>query len=140
MSVFRALSSAIVLTTLAAAQQTVSFPTPDGGRIYANLYGNLVKPPAALYSLTAADSTRRAGGNRLRALVAGGFRVLAIDFRGYGRSHGPGQADFDNAPFHNDVLAAVRYLKKRGVKTVSVVGGSFGGCSCRRCVDQVRAR
>jgi len=39
----------------------------------------------------------------------------------------PGQADFDKAPFENDVLAAVRYLKAHGAKTVSVVGGSFGG-------------
>jgi hypothetical protein len=30
-------------------------------------------------------------------------------------------------PFHNDVLAAVRYLKTQGVKTVSVVGASFDG-------------
>ncbi len=55
------------------------------------------------------------------------FAFLAIDFRGFGCSTGPGQADFDNAPFENDVLAAVRYLKTHGAKTVSVVGGSFGG-------------
>ncbi len=60
-------------------------------------------------------------------LASEGFRVLAIDFRGFGCSTGPGQADFDNAPFENDVIAAVRYLKAHGAKTVSVVGGSFGG-------------
>jgi len=31
------------------------------------------------------------------------------------------------APMHLDVLAAVRYLRKRGAKTVSVMGASFGG-------------
>ena len=31
------------------------------------------------------------------------------------------------APLHYDVLAAVRYLRKMGAKTVSVVGGSMGG-------------
>jgi acetyl esterase/lipase len=31
------------------------------------------------------------------------------------------------APLHLDVLAAVRYLRKMGAKTVSVVGGSMGG-------------
>jgi pimeloyl-ACP methyl ester carboxylesterase len=62
-------------------------------------------------------------------LVSEGFQVLAIDFRGMGCSTGPGQADFDNAPFENDVLAAVRYLKAHGAKTVSVVGGSFGGAA-----------
>jgi dienelactone hydrolase len=32
-----------------------------------------------------------------------------------------------DAPLHLDVLAAVRYLRKMGTKTVSVVGGSMGG-------------
>jgi dienelactone hydrolase len=32
-----------------------------------------------------------------------------------------------SAPLHLDVLAAVRYLRKIGAKTVSVVGGSMGG-------------
>ena len=31
------------------------------------------------------------------------------------------------APMYLDVLAAVRYLRKSGAKTVSVMGGSFGG-------------
>jgi len=57
----------------------------------------------------------------------GRFRVLAIDFRGFGQSKGPGQADLFSAPLHLDVLAAVRYLRKTGAKTVSVVGGSLGG-------------
>jgi len=32
-----------------------------------------------------------------------------------------------NAPLHLDVLAAVRYLRAKGAKSVSVVGGSMGG-------------
>src|SRR5258708_28967236 len=32
-----------------------------------------------------------------------------------------------SAPLHLDVLAAVRYLRKSGAKTVSVVGASMGG-------------
>ena len=73
-----------------------------------------------------AVSTRKAGRSR-RVLEKAGFRVLAIDFRGYGRSRGPGDADPLSAPLHLDVLAAVRYLREMGVKTVSVVGGSMGG-------------
>jgi alpha-beta hydrolase superfamily lysophospholipase len=120
----RALVSAIVLTSSAAAQQTISFSTRDGGRIYADLYGH------ATHGVVLAHGGRfnkESWRDQARTLVAGGFCVLAIDFRGYGRSRGPGQADFDHAPFHEDVLAAVRYLKKHGVKTVSAVGASFGG-------------
>jgi pimeloyl-ACP methyl ester carboxylesterase len=58
---------------------------------------------------------------------AGSLRVLALDFRGYGRSRGPGQSDPLSAPLQLDVLAAVRYLRSNGAKTVSVIGGSMGG-------------
>ena len=39
MLAFRALPLALALTTLLAAQQTISLPTQDGGRICADLYG-----------------------------------------------------------------------------------------------------
>jgi pimeloyl-ACP methyl ester carboxylesterase len=54
---------------------------------------------------------------------------LAIDFRGFGCSKGPGLQNFDGAPYEKDVLAAVRYLEADGAKTVSVIGGSFGGAA-----------
>ena len=60
-------------------------------------------------------------------LANAGFRVLALDFRGYGKSHGPGDSDSMDAPLHLDILAAVHYLRKAGAKSVSIVGGSMGG-------------
>ncbi len=39
----------------------------------------------------------------------------------------PGDADPMDAPLYKDVLAAVRYLRKTGAKSVSVVGASMGG-------------
>jgi len=62
-----------------------------------------------------------------RTFASAGFRVLAFDFRGYGKSRGPGDAAPMSAPLQLDVLAAVRYLRKTGAKAVSVVGGSMGG-------------
>src|ERR1700733_13261622 len=117
MPVLRTFLPAIVLTTVAAGQQTISFRTQDGGRIYADLYG---KATRAVVLAHGGQFKKESWRDQALALVSGGFRVLAIDFRGFGRSLGPGQADFDGAPFHNDVLAAVHYLKTHGAKTVSV--------------------
>jgi pimeloyl-ACP methyl ester carboxylesterase len=116
---------AIVFAKLAAAQQPVSFSTSDGGRIYADLYG--AKAPRGVVLAHGGRFNKESWHDQANALTAAGFRVLAFDFRGFGKSTGPGKEDFDGAPFHNDVLAAVRYLKTKGAKTVSVVGGSFGG-------------
>ena len=62
-----------------------------------------------------------------RTLAAAEFRVLAFDFRGYGKSRGPGQSDPMSVPLHLDVLAAVRYMRTAGAESVSVVGDSMGG-------------
>jgi pimeloyl-ACP methyl ester carboxylesterase len=120
----RVLLLSLLLTTLVAAQRTISFSTRDGGRIYADLYG---KGARGIVLAHGGRFNKESWRDQARALVTAGFCVLAIDFRGVGASRGPGSADFDNAPFHDDVLAAVHYLKTHGAKTVSVVGGSFGG-------------
>jgi pimeloyl-ACP methyl ester carboxylesterase len=64
-----------------------------------------------------------------QTLVSAGFRVLALDFRGYGKSRGPGDSAPMSAPLYLDVFGAVRYLRKTGAKSVSVVGGSMGGAA-----------
>jgi pimeloyl-ACP methyl ester carboxylesterase len=122
----RAAAVAFILTGLAAAQQTISFPTADHGQVCGDLYGQGSRGVVLAHGGRFNKESWRAQAS---ALVAEGFRVLAIDFRGVGCSSGPGQADFDNAPFENDILAAVRYLKAHGAKTVSVVGGSFGAAA-----------
>lgn len=124
MSILRALLFVLMLPTLAAAQQTISLPTEDGGRICADLYGEGTR---AVVLAHGGRFSKESWRDQARALASKGFRVLAFDFRGFGCSTGPGAANFDNAPFEKDVLAAVRYLKAHGAKTVSVVGGSFGG-------------
>jgi pimeloyl-ACP methyl ester carboxylesterase len=73
--------------------------------------------------------TKESWREQAGVLASKGFQAVAIDFRGFGCSTGPGDKDFDHAPFEKDVLAAVHYLKGLGVKTVSVVGGSFGAAA-----------
>jgi pimeloyl-ACP methyl ester carboxylesterase len=115
---------ALALATTASAQQTISFPAEDGGRVCADLYGQGTR---AVVLAHGGRFNKESWRDQADALASAGFRVLAIDFRGFGCSTGPGQADFDHAPFDEDVLAAVHYLKAHGARTVSVVGGSFGG-------------
>lgn len=122
----RVLLATLLLTPLAAAREEVSFPSPDGGVVHAELYGKADRPSAVVLA-HGARFNKESWRKQAEALERAGFRVLAIDFRGYGQSRGPGQADAFTAPLHNDVLAAVRYLRKTGAKTVSVLGGSMGG-------------
>ena len=124
MAVARALLAAVVLAGLVGAQDHVSFPTPDGWTIHADLYGT------GDHGVVLAHGGRFVKGSwekQARALVKAGFRVLAIDLRGFGLSkEGPQSARSDfGSPL--DVLAAVRYLHENGAKTVSVVGASMGG-------------
>lgn len=106
------------------AQERVSFPTEDGGLVYADIYG---KGDRGVVLAHGGRFNKESWAAQARALEAAGFRVLAVDFRGYGESRGPGQSDVFTAPLHLDVLAAVRYLRSRGAKTIAVVGGSLGG-------------
>lgn len=110
--------------TAAVSPELVSFPTQDGGLIYANLYG---KGARGVVLAHGGRFNKESWEKQAQVLVKAGFCVLAIDFRGRGQSKGPGGKDPLGAPLHLDVLAAVRYLRQAGVKTVSVVGGSMGG-------------
>ena len=126
MHIVRAGLLCVLTGCLGAAQETISFSTSDGGHVCADLYGN---GPRAVLLAHGGRFNKESWRDQARALVSAGFRVLAIDFRGVGCSTAPGQTDFDDTPFENDVLAAVRYLKAHGARTVSVVGGSFGGAA-----------
>ncbi|MCI0569040.1 MAG: alpha/beta hydrolase [Acidobacteria bacterium] len=104
--------------------ELVSFSSPDGGLVYADVYG---KGDRGVVLAHGGRFNKESWESQARELAAAGFRVLALDFRGYGKSKGPGDSDPLSAPLHLDVLAAVRHLRQAGAKTVSVVGGSMGG-------------
>lgn len=115
---------ALFVARVAAAQKTVSFPTEDGGLVYADVYGDGDRSVVLAHG---GRFNKESWEKQARSLATAGFRVLALDFRGYGKSKGPGDSAPMSAPLYLDVLAAVRYLRKSGAKTVAVVGGSMGG-------------
>ena len=102
----------------------ISFPTQDGGIVHADLYG---KGARGVVLAHGGRFTRESWEKQARTLVKAGFRVLAIDFRGRGQSHGPAQPQSADNGLRFDVLAAVRYLRQNGAKSVSIIGASFGG-------------
>ncbi len=109
-------------------QELVSFPTEDGGIVYADLYG------AGDHGVVLAHGARFDKGSwaeQAPELAEAGYRVLAIDFRGRGQSRG-GPQDSSDTDAHYDVMAAVRYLRDNGARTVGVVGASFGGGAAAR--------
>jgi pimeloyl-ACP methyl ester carboxylesterase len=128
--VFAVTASAIVFggaggsQTASETPEQVSFPTQDGGLIYANLYG---KGDRGVVLAHGGRFTKESWEKQAQVLVKTGFRVLAIDFRGRGKSRGGPRTNPNDNGERFDVLAAVRYLRQSGAKTVSVVGASFGG-------------
>lgn len=116
------LTALIALT--AAAQSPVSYTAEDGAVIQGDLYGAGTRGVILAHG---GRYNKESWAPQARMLAASGFQVLAIDFRGYGRSVGPGGSDPLSAPLYLDILGAVRYLKDRGAESIAVVGGSMGG-------------
>ena len=123
---------ALAVSAAAEAPASVSFPTSDGGVVYADLYG---AGERAVVLAHGGRFTKESWQEQAPVLADAGFRVLAIDFRRRGRSRGgPNGTEND---VHLDVLAAIRYMREQGASTVSVVGASFGGWATARAAVEV---
>jgi pimeloyl-ACP methyl ester carboxylesterase len=117
------LASLLLVSSAPATPKHVSFPTSDGGIVYADVYGTGGRGVVLAHG---GQFNKESWEKQAQEFVDAGFRVLAFDFRGFGRSRGPqSKARGDGVEF--DVLAAVRYLHATGAKTISIVGASFGG-------------
>ena len=100
--------------------EEISFSTADGGTVYANLYGD---GQHAVLLAHGAVFDKESWDGLAQDLSAEGYRVLAIDFRGYGKS----TAGRAGRALYQDVLAGIRYLHNEGAERVSVMGASMGG-------------
>src|SRR5579863_9107213 len=128
MRLLLASTALLVAAQIALAQTTVSFPTPDGGVVFADVYESSSHPNTrAVLLIHGGQFKKESWAPQAKELAAAGFEVMAIDMRGFGPSHGPGDKDPMSAPIHLDALAAVRYLHAHGATSVSIVGASMGG-------------
>lgn len=118
-------SSAEALRT--GPPEDVSFPTPSGEIISADLYGTGDRGVAIIGH--GGYSTKRSWEKQARTLADAGFRVLAFDSRAAVELAAGKETSctYDEVCQAVDVLAAVRYLRMRGARTISVIGGSLGG-------------
>src|SRR5882762_11366900 len=138
MRTFSAVIVALFLAAVSNAQKAVVFPNADSGVVSADSYG------AGERGIVLAHGGRfnkGSWGKQAQALAAAGFRVLAIDFRGYGQSRGPGDSDPMSAPLHLDVLAAVRYLgraARRRYRWLGPVWAAAQQVTHRSCRNLVR--
>ena len=132
------LAGALAPSRALRTQQPVSIPTPDGGRVEADLYG---AGDRAVVLAHGGRFDKSSWSKQARALAEAGFRVLAIDFRAVAQSRAGRQSDclYDAKCLAVDVLAAVRYLRQAGAKTVSVVGGSLGGGAAAQATVEAKA-
>ncbi len=116
--------AAVVLQQLPQQPSEVSFPTQDGGVVYADVYGEGDRGVVLAHG---GRFSKESWTAQAPALADAGFRAVAIDFRGRGRSRGGSESTAGDDGERFDVLAAVRYLHETGASSVSVVGASFGG-------------
>jgi len=107
-----------------AEPHEVSFPTRDGGVVHADIYGTGGNGVVLAHG---ARFDKRSWKDQAAQLANAGFRVAAIDFRGYGKSHGGPKSAPGHDEMYLDVLAAADYLRAHGAKAVSVIGASMGG-------------
>ncbi|MGE0811810.1 MAG: alpha/beta hydrolase [Vicinamibacterales bacterium] len=126
-----ALAASAVMAAAPAAPAAVGFDTADGGHVIADRYGS---GSDAVVLAHGARFNKASWAEQAQALAAQGHLVIAIDFRGYGASV-PGR---DPKALFEDVLAAVRYARSQGARTVSVVGASMGGGASARAAVEAR--
>ena len=119
--IFTLLLSLFSSILFAQNMQLVSFTSADGGTVKADYFQ---AGPKAIVLAHGAIFNKESWQELAENLLKNNITVLAIDFRGYGKSTA---GDRPTAKYE-DILAAVRFLHKQPDMTqVSVLGASMGG-------------
>ena len=117
------LSLSLAARAAAQAPVAVTFSASDGWVIHADEYG---AGSRAVVLIHGGRFTKESWRAQIPMLVRERFRVLAIDLRGFGASADGPEALNPGFGSPLDAMAAVRYLRSTGAKTVSLIGASMG--------------
>jgi dienelactone hydrolase len=118
--------SSLPLARGSYAQVVAAIPAPDGGVVHADIYGSGERSVVLVHG---GRFDRTSWREQAVVLAEAGFRVVAIDLRAAAEVRAGGEPTclYDPKCIAQDVLAAVRYLRREGATTVAVIGGSLGG-------------
>ena len=106
--------------------QEVHFTTADNAKIYAEYQQ---RGSHAVLLAHGAIFNKESWEKFAQHLLAKNYTVLAIDFRGYGKST---QGRMARA-LEEDILAGVQFLKTRShIKKITVLGASMGGAAAAK--------
>lgn len=118
---------------LGTAAEDVSLATSDGLRLHALRMGVSGRPKATLLYLHGNAENLSTHARLVSWLPAQGYQVLALDYRGFGRSEG----ERDVAGAHADAETALEWLVAQGRENtgpIIVYGQSIGGSIAIRLV------
>ncbi len=112
--------------SLKAPAAEVSFITDDQATIYADFQK---RGGHAIVLAHGAIFNKESWGVFGRVLSDKNYSLLAIDFRGYGKSTSGKQSH----GFYKDILAAIQFLKaQQGISQITVLGASMGGAAAAK--------
>jgi pimeloyl-ACP methyl ester carboxylesterase len=136
--VLAAASAARITAQAPAVPRTVTIAAADGASIEADDYGAGARGVLLLHG---GRFDRTGWKPQATALVAAGFRVVAIDFRSAAerRAGRDGACGYDAACLGRTALAAVRYLRTTGATSVAIVGASLGGGAAAQAAIDARS-
>lgn len=116
----------LLLCSLNLLAAEIHFTTDDNARIFANFQK---RGSHAILLAHGAIFNKESWGQFEQQLLDNNYTVLAIDFRGYGKSTPGEQA----RALYKDILGGIQFLQlQSGISKITVLGASMGGAAAAK--------